>query len=79
MLVGPVHRRVEVGLLLVRRENGSHPADEGVQGSIETGVNLVLQLDQLLLLSLEAVGVLRSGHHLVKKRGILNHHFYVQA
>jgi|LakMenEpi03Aug12_release.lakeMendotaPanAssembly.Ray.scaffolds.fasta_scaffold3806500_1 hypothetical protein len=61
MFVGPRrHLRIEVGLLLIGGEDGSNPADEGVQGAIKTGVDFVLQLGQLQLLSLQAVGVLRS-------------------
>ena len=67
VLVGPgEHRRIEVGLLLLGGEDGSNPAHQGVEGSIKAGVNLELQLGQLLLLPLQAVRVLRGRHDLKK-------------
>lgn len=65
VLVGPgQHRRIEVGLLLLSGEDGFDPAHQRVQSSIKAGVNLELQLGQLLLLPLQAVGVLGGRNNL---------------
>ena len=54
------HLWIEVGLLLIGGQNGPDPSDERVQGSVESGVDFVLELRQVQLLPLQAVGVLRS-------------------
>ena len=65
VLVGPgEHRRIEVGLLLLGGEDGLDPPHQRVESSIKAGVNLELQLGQLLLLPLQAVRVLGGRNNL---------------
>ena len=68
MLVWSIgHWWIEISLFLISRENGSHPTNQSIQGSIQACVNFVFQLCQLLLLSMQTVCMLWSRHNLNSK------------